>query len=184
MEISQAIRLIDGAVPQKAGIWVDLGCGEGVFTLALAERLGPDGRIYAVDKDRRALSKLRRRAAGGAQVVPVLADFTSRFVLPEHEGPLDGLLFANSLHFDPEPEATLARLALRLRPGGRAVFVEYDRRSASRWVPYPIGPQRLAEVTAPAGLSAPEITGTLPSAFSGMLYAAVATRPTVGQEDQ
>jgi len=57
------------------------------------------------------------------------------------------------------------------------VVVEYDRRSANRWVPYPISPARLAELTAAAGLSTPEITGTLPSAFSGVLYAAVATWP-------
>lgn len=180
METRQAVRLIEAAIPKKAGIWADLGCGDGVFTRALAELIGPAGRIYAVDSDRRALSKLTRRDGGGhAKVIPVLADFTGPLDLPEHEGSLDGLLFANSLHYDPDPESTLARLVLRLSPGGRVVIVEYDRRAANRWVPYPISPARLAEVTAAAGLSAPKIVGTLPSAFSGLLYAAVATAPSV-----
>jgi hypothetical protein len=30
------------------------------------------------------------------------------------------------------------RLVERLRPGGRVVLAEYDRRAHSRWVPYPI----------------------------------------------
>jgi ubiquinone/menaquinone biosynthesis C-methylase UbiE len=173
----QAVRLIQGAVPKKSGTWADLGCGDGVFTRALAELIGPNGRIYAVDKDPRALSKLEQRIPGHAPVIPVLADFTRPLDLPEDGGTLDGLLFANSLHYDPTPEITLARLAAPLAPGGRVVVVEYDRRSANRWVPYPISPARLAELTAAAGLSTPEVTGTLPSAFSGVLYAAVATWP-------
>jgi len=55
--------------------------------------------------------------------------------------------------------------------------VEYDRRAANRWVPYPISPARLAELAAAAGLSTPEVTGQRPSAFTGILYAAVATWP-------
>lgn len=177
VEIRQGVQLIQGAVPKKASTWADLGCGDGVFTRALAELIGPDGKIYAVDKDRRALSKLEPRIPGHARVVPVLADFTLALDLPGDAGKLDGLLFANSLHYDPAPEITLARLALGLVPGGRVVVVEYDRRAANRWVPYPISPARLAELAAAAGLSTPEITGTLPSAFTGVLYAAVSTWP-------
>jgi len=79
----QAVRLIQGAVPEKSGTWADLGCGDGVFTRALAELIGPNGRIYAVDKDPRALSKLEQRIPGHAPVIPVLADFTRPLDLPE-----------------------------------------------------------------------------------------------------
>jgi hypothetical protein len=36
--------LRDG-VPEPGGVWADLGSGEGAFTLALADLLGPGGRI-------------------------------------------------------------------------------------------------------------------------------------------
>ena len=59
---------------------------------------------------------------------------------------------------------------------GRVVLVEYERRAASRWVPYPIPLARLAALTASAGLTSPSITATRPSAFGGILYVAAADR--------
>ena len=172
-----AVRLLEGAVHGTGGTWADLGCGDGTFTLALAELLGPAARIYAVDHNPGALSRLRGRARGRAGVIPVEADFTRPLDLLGGGEALDGLLFANSLHYVPEPERVLATWTARLRPGGRAVFVEYDRRSPSRWVPHPIPPARLEEVALSAGLSAPVITSRQPSAYAGTLYAAFSTRP-------
>jgi ubiquinone/menaquinone biosynthesis C-methylase UbiE len=171
---AEAVSLIDGAVPRGTGTWADVGAGDGTFTRALAELLGPDARIYAVDRDPRALASLRRWAAqSGTDVIPVKADFAEPLELPAL---LDGLLVANALHFVRDAEVVLARLATLVRPGGRVVLVEYDRRAASRWVPYPIAADRLPALTAAAGLSTPTITATRPSAFGGMLYVAAADR--------
>jgi len=87
-------------------------------------------------------------------------------------GTLDGILLANALHFLPEPALVLQRLARWLRPGGNVVLVEYDRRRANRWVPYPIEKRRLAEIAERAGLSAPVIGGSMPSRYSGEMYIA------------
>jgi SAM-dependent methyltransferase len=175
---SEAIELIRGAIPGPGGTWADFGAGNGVFTRALAERLDPGGRIYAVDRDARALEALRRWARGAAvEVSTVVADFTKPFELPGiGKAGLDGILMANALHFVRDPEETLPRLAAWLRVGGRLVLVEYDRRRASRWVPYPVEPARWAELAALAGLSAPILTSTRPSAFGGNLYVATAER--------
>jgi ubiquinone/menaquinone biosynthesis C-methylase UbiE len=40
----------------------DLGCGPGFFTPALAESVGPGGRVYAVDSDERAVREVERKA--------------------------------------------------------------------------------------------------------------------------
>ncbi len=40
----------------------DLGCGSGYYTLALAECVGPEGRVYAVDSDGKAIRALERKA--------------------------------------------------------------------------------------------------------------------------
>ena len=177
MEPSEAVELIAGAVPRRPGVWADLGAGDGTFTLALAEVLGRGSRIYAVDRDARALARLKRRAAGAAaEVVTVTADFTAAFALPGVEAALDGMLIANALHYARDAAAVLARLADRLRAGGRLVLVEYDRRGANRWVPYPISAARLPELAAAAGFSAPVVTARKPSAFGGDLYVAAADR--------
>ena len=45
---------------QKAA---DLGCGPGYFTLALAKTVGPEGRVYAVDSDEKAIRAVEKKAA-------------------------------------------------------------------------------------------------------------------------
>jgi len=175
---AQAVALIGGAIPRSTGTWADLGAGDGTFTRALVELLGKRSRIIAVDRDARAVAALERWAkTNAANVIPVVGDFTGRLDVPGlAEMTLDGMIFANALHFVRDAEAVLARLAAWVRPGGRVVFVEYDRRAASRWVPYPIPADRLPALAASAGLSAPMITATRPSAFGGNLYAAAADR--------
>jgi SAM-dependent methyltransferase len=155
-----------------------LGAGDGTFTRALVELLGPGSRIYAVDRDARALAGLERWAKRETDgVIAVEADFASSFTLPGVVMPgLDGLLFANALHFVRDAESVLARLAGWLLPGGRVVFVEYDRRAASRWVPYPIPRAWLTALATSAGLSSPIVTATRPSAYGGDLYVAYAER--------
>lgn len=178
MDTREAVALLAGAVPKGAGVWADLGAGDGTFTRALGQLLGPGARIYAVDRDARGLAAIERRAVPiGVRVIPVTADFTGAFELPGLEAPgLDGLLFANALHFVPDPGAVLGRLVGRLRPGGRVVLVEYDGRPANRWVPHPIPVARLPALAAAAGLAAPAITATRPSAYGGMLYVAATDR--------
>jgi ubiquinone/menaquinone biosynthesis C-methylase UbiE len=180
VDTRDAAALIAGAIPKRGGIWADLGAGEGTFTRALAELLGPDSTIYAVDRDASAVAALELWApTAKAEVIAVAADFTRTFELPGLDGTLlDGLLLANALHFVRDADVALARLAALVKPGGRVVFVEYNRRAASRWVPYPIPATRLPALAASAGLSTPTVTATRPSDYGGEIYVAVAERLT------
>ena len=124
---------VDGAGPR----WLELGAGEGAFTLALADVLGPAAQIVALDKDRRALEQMRARVEErfpGTSIEIVVGDFTRG--LPA--GPFDGVLAANSLHFVAHPDAVLAAIRGALSPGGRFVLVEYDADRGNPWVPHPI----------------------------------------------
>ena len=173
MDIADAVSLIESAIPSRPGVWADVGAGEGIFSRALVH-LGAS-RVYAVDRDTRALGTLARWAnAVTADVVTLVADFSRPFELVDADPPvLDGILLANSLHFVRDQDGVLARLTAWLRPGGRAVFVEYDQDRASRWVPYPIPIERLPALAAAAGLSEPIVTSTRPSDYGGNLYVAV-----------
>jgi ubiquinone/menaquinone biosynthesis C-methylase UbiE len=184
MNTRDAVALIAGAVPHPGGTWADFGAGHGTFTRALAEVLGPDSRIYALDRDRKAVAALQRLAGGvpPVPIIPVLADFTRPVDLPALPDGLDGMLFANALHYVPDPQIVLRRLAALLRPGGRVVLIEYDRRAANRWVPYPIPVTRLPALAAYADLTTPVITARRRSAFGGDLYVATADRLRTSQE--
>ena len=180
MDTRDAVALIAAALPKHGGrVWADFGAGDGTFTRALLELLGPGARIYAVDRDATALAAINEwPSAVRANVIPVVADLSRRFDLPGlDETLLDGALFANSLHFLRDADEALARLVALVKPGGRVVFVEYDRRAPSRWVPYPISSARLPTLAASAGLTSPVVTTTRPSAYGGELYVAAADVP-------
>ena len=87
---------------------------------------------------------------------------------------LDGILCANSLHFVKNPGSVLGGFVPMLRPGGRVVIVEYDRRAASRWVPYPISIASLGALARAAGLSKFRVVESRPSNYEGIIYCAVA----------
>ena len=55
-------RLIKPYV-KKSQVVADLGCGPGYYTLPLADWVGPEGRVYAVDFDKRSIRALTRKAA-------------------------------------------------------------------------------------------------------------------------
>ena len=174
MERDEAVALIGAAVTDRGGVWADLGAGAGVFTLALAALLGPAGTVYAVDRDAAALRELAQsamRADGSATIRTIVGDFMQPVELPS----LDGLLLANALHFVPyrDQPRVMRHVASLVTPGGPIVVVEYDRRAANPWVPYPISRAALATLAHSAGLGAPTVLATQPSQYSGTIYSAV-----------
>ena len=192
MTSDEAKELIRGAIPGTTGsepLWADLGSGSGTFTFALADLLGAAGTVIAVDREEAALDSLRqglrhrteagpeRGTAGGGgpagRVVVAGGDFREPASIPELDGKtLDGALFANALHFDPDPGTTLTRFAQRLAPDGRLVVVEYQDRPPNPWVPHPLPVADLEKVAAEAGLGAPTVVGERPSSYGGVLYCA------------
>ena len=160
------------------GTWADIGAGEGAFTLALADLLGPGGRIVAVDRDGGALGENERavRARFPAVSIEVLrADLTGPLVLPA----LDGLVAANSLHYVPSDRQVevVQALATHLRPGGTLVVVEYDADHGNPWVPHPFGYSSWERIATGAGLTDTRRIGRVPSRFLGAIYAAESHRP-------
>ena len=177
MKHEDAVALIADAVGGHGAVWVDLGAGGGTFTRALAELL-PEGRVYAVDRDANAIAALSAWATTHAfHVTALVADLSRALDLETLiPSPVDGILIANALHFIRDADETLARFVKSLRPGGRLVLVEYDRREASRWVPYPVPITRLPSLATAAGLSPFTVTASRPSTYQGVLYAARADR--------
>jgi precorrin-6B methylase 2 len=157
--------------------WADVGAGTGAFTLALAELVGPGGRIVAVDRDRIALSQNAAAVTSrfpGVALRTLVGDFTAQLDLPL----LHGLVAANCLHFvarDRQAEV-VRRLAAHLRPGGAIVVVEYDTEHGNTWVPHPFRYETWVKIATEAGLAEISRIGRVPSRFLGAIYSAVAVR--------
>jgi ubiquinone/menaquinone biosynthesis C-methylase UbiE len=170
------LSLIRGGVPTPGGIWADLGSGTGAFTLALADLLGPEAHIYSVDTDRSALreqERVMRSRFPGVTVEYLAADFTRPLDLP----PLDGILMANSLHYQRHKEGVLALVHGYLRPGGRLILVEYNADSGNPWVPHPVSYPTWQTLAARNGFSDTRLLATVPSRFLEEIYSAVSTKP-------
>jgi arsenite methyltransferase len=101
----------------------DLGAGSGYFTFRLADVVGPEGIVYAVDVDRDMIGHLERSAQeqGRTNVRVVLAEFGDP-LLPE--GGVDLVLVVNTYHHLEGRSAYFARLARALGPKGRIAIVE------------------------------------------------------------
>jgi ubiquinone/menaquinone biosynthesis C-methylase UbiE len=115
-------------------LWLDLGCGTGLFTLALARNLPPGSKIIAIDKDEKALRKIPA-TVNDVVIQTLAADFVYD-ALDVKE--VDGILIANSLHYVKEKETLLKKLISSMKTNGVFLIVEYDRRAGNQWVPYPL----------------------------------------------
>jgi len=110
----------------------DVGAGSGYYTVRLAERVGPTGRVFATDIQPEMLSLLRARV-GRARLdnvdLVLSADTDPR--LPESL--FDLVLMVDVYHELARPQEVLRELRASLKPDGRLVLVEFRKESA--WVP-------------------------------------------------
>jgi ubiquinone/menaquinone biosynthesis C-methylase UbiE len=169
------VGLIRAGIEGAGHRWLELGSGEGAFTLALADLLGPGGEIMALDRDARALRNLEAemtRQFPATHLVTMAADFRE----PLPTGPFDGIIAANSLHFVADPIAVLGRARAVLRSDGRLVVVEYDADRGNPWVPHPFSSARFPDLASTAGFRAGHEIARVPSRFLGAIYAAAAER--------
>lgn len=175
MNHADHVNLLRQGVPAAGGVWADLGAGSGAFTLALAELVGPEAVIYALDREWGAL----RQLAGAMQarfpnvtLHTVAADFTQPLALP----PLDGVVMANSLHFVRRKEPVLRAVRDCLKPAGRLLLVEYNTDRGNVWVPHPLSYPTWKQLADQCGFAHTERLATQPSSFLGEFYAAASYR--------
>jgi ubiquinone/menaquinone biosynthesis C-methylase UbiE len=138
MDHHDHVNLLRDGIRHPGGTWADLGSGTGAFTLALADLIGPAGRIYSVDRDAGVLRRQERsmRARFPAVTVHYLAaDYCQWLDLPL----LDGVVMANSLHFQLDKDVVLQLVLDYLKPDGLLLLVEYNSDRGNPWVPIPPG---------------------------------------------
>jgi ubiquinone/menaquinone biosynthesis C-methylase UbiE len=101
----------------------DLGSGDGYFTFRLAEAVGTEGRVYAVDVDANTLAEVKREAQsrGLDNVITVEAE-PSDPLLPD--GEVDLVFLCNTYHHLSRRPDYFARLRRDLAPNGRVAVVE------------------------------------------------------------
>lgn len=105
---------------------VDVGCGMGVFSLPLAEMVGPEGRVVAVDLAAKAIEGLRRHArqAGLADRIAGRTCSADDLGLADLAGRVDFVLAFWMAHETPDVGRFMAQTRACMTPGARLLLVE------------------------------------------------------------
>jgi ubiquinone/menaquinone biosynthesis C-methylase UbiE len=114
---------VDGFHIEKGQTVLELGPGTGYFTVEVARRVGPEGRLVCVDIQPEMIGALRRRLLrkGVANASPVVGDALG---LPLADRSVDRAFLVTVLGELPDRAKALAELRRILKPGGILAITE------------------------------------------------------------
>lgn len=105
--------------------FVDIGCGQGYFSIPAARAVGADGRVYGIDIDEEALGLLNRMAEDKGLAVRTFAGEAEKTIACK--GCADIAFFGICLHDFEDPEKVLDNARRMLKPGGRLVDLDWKK---------------------------------------------------------
>lgn len=118
-QVMDALHVADSTVV------ADLGAGGGWFTVRLARRVGPNGRVYAVDVQRLMIEAIERRVQreGYTNVTAIVGAYDDPRLPPDAR--TDAVLIVDAFHEMEDPVLLLRNVARTLKPQGRIGIIDY-----------------------------------------------------------
>lgn len=162
---------------------LDLGCGGGATTLAIAEAVGPEGAALGLDIAPMLVEAATRRAAeAGSPARFVCADAASATL---DEPPFDRLFSRFGSMFFPEPVAAFANIRVMLKPGARIDLAVWANPRDNLWMMEVMGVVRQHIEIPPATPRAPgpfafEDLGYLEEVLTGAGFSAMTVEAYAG----
>ncbi|MGC8639148.1 MAG: class I SAM-dependent methyltransferase [Isosphaeraceae bacterium] len=120
-------REILDALELRPGMAVaDIGAGSGLFTRLMADVVGSEGKVYAVEVSKAFLDRIAREAKskGQKQIVTILGTQDSTNLSPNS---IDAVFLCDVYHHLEKHEKILASIHQALRVHGVLVLVDFDR---------------------------------------------------------
>jgi ubiquinone/menaquinone biosynthesis C-methylase UbiE len=114
---------------------LDIGCGCGATSIALARRVAPTGRVLGADVSAPLLERARQLVPQGLPVEFVLADATLH---PFEPGRADLLCSRFGVMFFADPVRTFVNMRRGLRSGARLGFACWREPSRNSWAMLPL----------------------------------------------
>lgn len=118
----------------RAGmVFMDIGCGDGFFTIPAAQIVGEQGKVYAVDVDALAIDRLKRGATEkGLKNMTAKVDAAEETVFCD--ACADIVFYSIVLHDFRDPAKVLQNAKQMLKPTGTLVNLDWKKKLM------PIGP--------------------------------------------
>ena len=136
--------------------FLDVACGRGAYTLAAAEVIGNNGRIYAVDLWEEGISILRKEAA--AKGIHNISTFVSDVAhhIPVVDDSVDVCLMATVLHdlvADQVDQPVLKEIVRVIKSMGTLAIVEFHKKEGPPGPPKPVrlSPEEVDQMLAAHG---------------------------------
>ena len=116
---------------RKGQIVLDFGCGSGNYTIPVARAVGEEGRVYALDKDKRDLNEMMQKAESEGLENIERIETSGELRIELEDKSVDVVLLYDVLHYWYFPRAEDRRTILRevyriLRPNGFISFYPGD----------------------------------------------------------
>jgi len=146
-QIMDALAIADGSTV------ADLGAGGGWFTIRLARRVGPNGRVYAEDIQPQMIEAISRRVQReGLPNVTTILGTPNDPRLPE--GQVDAVLIVDTYHEMEDPVTLLRNVLRSLSPKGRVGIVDFTMEGGGPGPPMDerVEPERIVRDAEAAGL--------------------------------
>lgn len=124
-EVEEAPAKLMEVLKLKPGdVVADIGAGSGYFTFRLAEKVGPTGKVLAVEIQQEMLDIISKRMKerGVSNISGVLGNIDDPKLQPNS---VDLILMVDVYHEFSHPYEMTTNMVRSLKPGGRIVFVEY-----------------------------------------------------------
>ena len=121
---------VRAAALERGGSAIDVACGTGKLAFALAERVGPFGRVLAVDLSARMIEQATARHP---DVVQLEFRVASALALPAADASFDAATIAFGLRNLSDFEAAFREMSRVVRPGGRVVCLELSEPRPRWW---------------------------------------------------
>lgn len=119
-------KLVESLGLKEGDQVADIGAGSGVLTFRMSEKVGPNGKIWAVDIQPEMLEAISKKIEENevGNVEPLLCT-VKETKLPDDS--LDLALFVDVYHELEFPYEVVLDLAGKMKTGGRIVLVEYRK---------------------------------------------------------
>lgn len=132
--VNEAQVVMDLARIEPGMSVADIGAGEGYYTVRLAQRVGPKGRVLAEDINPAATERLGQRVLREElENVSIKLGTEDDPSLPPAS--FDRVFMVHMYHEVEEPYAFLWRLRPALRKGGKVIVVDVDRPTDAHGIP-------------------------------------------------
>lgn len=127
--------IVDASGVRQGMVVADIGAGTGLFTRLFAERVGPQGRVYAVDISRPFIENIVRTSQqrGFLNVEGVVNGHKDVSLPPDS---IDLAFLVDTYHHFEYPVSMLSSIHRSLRPGARLIVIDFrrDPQHSSSWV--------------------------------------------------